>query len=163
MTNHSGSRASDRKGSRSTSCLLTAGVLALAVPSLSEATELSVALRGAPPDGTLVFQIYDAAAAFGRFRDPTHEIVLSAQGDGEYAERTGAPSRSSSGRRPRPQPAQKTRHSGARGPVGRPQITRTAGSIRTRALALGSAFGCGLLVCTLPRSSAQQIAVVEQI
>jgi len=84
MTNHSGSRASDRTGSSSTSCLLIAGLLALAVPSLSEAADLDVALRGAPPDGTLVFQIYDDADAFGRVRDPARETVLAAQGDGEY-------------------------------------------------------------------------------
>lgn len=66
------------------SCLLPVVLLALAVASPSEATELSVDLRGAPPDGTLVFQIYDDPDAFGRFRDPAREIVLSAQGDGEY-------------------------------------------------------------------------------
>jgi len=70
--------------SRSISCLLTSGLLALAVPSLSEAADLDVALRGAPPDGTLVFQIYDDPDAFGRFRDPAREIVLSARSDGEY-------------------------------------------------------------------------------
>jgi outer membrane protein len=59
-------------------------LLALAVPSLSEAADLSVALGGAPPEGRLVFQVYDDPDSFGRFRDPAREIVLSAQGDGEY-------------------------------------------------------------------------------
>ena len=65
-------------------CLLPAVLIALAVASPIEATELTVALRGAPPDGTLVFHIYEDPDAFGRFRDPAREIVLSAQGDGEY-------------------------------------------------------------------------------
>ena len=96
MTSHSGTRTSDRDRtshlrkvfepscSRSTSCLLPAVLLALAVSSPSEAADLDVALRGAPPDGTLVFQIYDDPDAFGRFRDPAREIVLPAQGDGDY-------------------------------------------------------------------------------
>ncbi len=70
--------------SRSTSCLLSTALLALAVSSPSGATDLGVALRGAPPAGTLVFQIYDDPDAFGRFRDPAREIVLPAQGDDEY-------------------------------------------------------------------------------
>jgi hypothetical protein len=90
MTNHPGNRVSDRTEqprlrnvfapgwSRSTSCLLTAVLLALAVPSLSEAGDLSVALGGAPPEGRLVFQVYDDPDSFGRFRDPAREIVLSA-------------------------------------------------------------------------------------
>lgn len=51
--------------------------LALAVSSISEAADLGVTLRGALPDGTLVFQIYGDPGAFGRFRDPAREIVLS--------------------------------------------------------------------------------------
>jgi outer membrane protein len=70
--------------SRSTSCLFATALLALAVPSLSGAADLSVALRGAPPNGALVFQVYDDPDAFGRFRDPAREVVLAAHGDGEY-------------------------------------------------------------------------------
>ncbi len=69
---------------RPTRCLVPVAFLALAISSISEAADLGVTLRGAPPDGTLVFQIYDDPDAFGRFRDPAREIVLPAQGDDEY-------------------------------------------------------------------------------
>ena len=48
------------------------------------ATELAVNLKTAPTEGTLIFQVYDAADAFGDLRDPAQEIALEARGDGEY-------------------------------------------------------------------------------
>ena len=38
-------------------------------------------LGNAPSEGSLVFQVYDSADAFGDFRDPAREIVLPAAGD----------------------------------------------------------------------------------
>ncbi len=38
-----------------------------------------------PDEGTLVFQVYDAADAFGDLRDPAQEIALPARGDGSYS------------------------------------------------------------------------------
>lgn len=49
-----------------------------------DAADLTVRLTGAPADGTLVFQVYDAADTFGDLRDPAQEIPLSARGDGDY-------------------------------------------------------------------------------
>lgn len=69
---------------RSSVCLASAVLFALWVPSPGEAADLGVALRGAPAEGTLVFQIYDDPDAFGRFRDPAREIVIPARGDDEY-------------------------------------------------------------------------------
>lgn len=51
---------------------------------VSEAADIEVRLDNAPDDGALVFQVYDAADAFGDLRDPAQEIVLPARGDGEY-------------------------------------------------------------------------------
>ena len=48
------------------------------------ATELAVNLKTAPTEGTLIFQVYDAADAFGDLRDPAREIAVEARGDGEY-------------------------------------------------------------------------------
>ena len=41
-------------------------------------------LTGAPGDGELVFQIYDAADAFGDLRDPAREVRMPAKGAGDY-------------------------------------------------------------------------------
>ena len=48
------------------------------------ATDLDVRLEGAPESGVLIFQVYDAADAFGDLRDPAQEIVVDARGDDEY-------------------------------------------------------------------------------
>lgn len=58
--------------------------LALFAPAGASAADLSIALRSAPADGSLVFQVYDEADAFGRFRDPVREATLPARGDGRY-------------------------------------------------------------------------------
>jgi outer membrane protein len=50
----------------------------------SDAADLTVSLRGAPEAGSLVFQIYDDADAFGRFRDPSSEILIPSKSDGQY-------------------------------------------------------------------------------
>ncbi len=57
---------------------------ALLTTSASQAADLDVRLEYAPDDGTLVFQVYDAADAFGDLRDPVREIELSANGSGTY-------------------------------------------------------------------------------
>lgn len=54
------------------------------VTSVSHAAELDVRLENAPADGTIVFQVYDAADTFGDLRDPAQEIALPARGDGDY-------------------------------------------------------------------------------
>ena len=51
---------------------------------VANATDITVRLGGAPASGSLVFQVYDSADAFGDLRDPAREIVLAAEGDGEY-------------------------------------------------------------------------------
>ena len=61
---------------------LAAGLLLL--PLAAPAADLTVRLENAPESGNLVFQVYDAADAFGDLRDPAKEIVLPARGDGEY-------------------------------------------------------------------------------
>ncbi len=53
-------------------------------PLIADSATLSVRLDNVPDEGTLVFQVYDAADAFGDFRDPANEIQLPANGDGEY-------------------------------------------------------------------------------
>ena len=64
-------------------------ILAVVVPALlalpAVAADLEVRLSGAPDHGELVFQVYDAADAFGDVRDPAQEIRLPARGDGSYA------------------------------------------------------------------------------
>jgi outer membrane protein len=55
------------------------------LPSISGAADLDLLLENAPDNGTLVFQIYDAADAFGDLRDPAQEFSLPAVGDGVYA------------------------------------------------------------------------------
>ena len=60
-----------------------ASVALLALPAV--AADLEVRLSGAPDDGELVFQVYDAADAFGDLRDPAQEIRMPARGDGGYA------------------------------------------------------------------------------
>ncbi len=59
-------------------------VVLLACPPIASAANLTVRLDNAPESGNLVFQVYDAADAFGDLRDPATEFVLSARGDGEY-------------------------------------------------------------------------------
>ncbi len=56
----------------------------LYLPVASNAAELNVRLGNAPTEGTLVFQVYDAADAFGDLRDPAREIAMPARGDGDY-------------------------------------------------------------------------------
>ena len=64
--------------------ILAAALLALlALPAA--AADLEVRLTGAPDDGELIFQVYDAADAFGDLRDPAQEIRMTAHGDGSYA------------------------------------------------------------------------------
>ncbi len=53
-------------------------------PPVSDAADLTLHLENAPDDGMLVFQVYDAADAFGDLRDPVQEISLPAVGDGIY-------------------------------------------------------------------------------
>lgn len=60
--------------------ILTAQLLT----AVLHAAELDVRLENAPVDGTLVFQVYDAADAFSDLRDPAQEIALPARGDGDY-------------------------------------------------------------------------------
>ena len=48
------------------------------------AAELTVRLDNAPADGMLIFQVYDAADAFGDLRDPAHQIAMPAVGEGVY-------------------------------------------------------------------------------
>ena len=54
-------------------------------PSIADAADLDLRLENAPDSGTLVFQVYDAADAFGDLRDPAQEFSLPAVGDGIYA------------------------------------------------------------------------------
>ena len=64
--------------------LLASGLPAfLALPAV--AADLEVRLSGAPEQGELVFQVYDAADAFGDLRDPAKELRMPARGDGRYA------------------------------------------------------------------------------
>ena len=53
-------------------------------PSVSDAADLELRLENAPDSGTLVFQVYDAADAFGDLRDPAQEYSQPAVGDGIY-------------------------------------------------------------------------------
>ena len=53
-------------------------------PSIADAADLDLLLENAPDNGTLVFQVYDAADAFGDLRDPAQEFSLPAVGDGIY-------------------------------------------------------------------------------
>ncbi len=61
-----------------------ASLAAFSLPFVSNAADLEVHLANAPDDGTLVFQVYDAADTFGDLRDPADEIALPARGDGSY-------------------------------------------------------------------------------
>jgi outer membrane protein len=54
-------------------------------PLSADAADLNLRLENAPDSGTLVFQVYDAADAFGDLRDPAQEFSLPAVGDGVYA------------------------------------------------------------------------------
>jgi len=64
---------------------LVAAAATLLVSAVCSATDLNVRLENVPDTGTLVFQVYDAADAFGDLRDPAMELALPAKGDGEYA------------------------------------------------------------------------------
>ena len=48
------------------------------------AADVDIRLENAPKTGTLIFQVYDAADAFGDLRDPAQEISMPAAGDGVY-------------------------------------------------------------------------------
>ena len=50
-----------------------------AFASLTHAADVSVRVQGAPPDGVLVFQVYDSPNAFGDFRDPIREMSAVAR------------------------------------------------------------------------------------
>ena len=52
--------------------------------SVSQSAELTVRLKDAPADGTLIFQVYDSANAFGDFRNPALEVRSSTRADGTY-------------------------------------------------------------------------------
>ncbi len=54
-------------------------------PFAGHAADLNVRLKNAPEKGELIFQVYDAADAFGDLRDPAKEVALTARGDGDYA------------------------------------------------------------------------------
>jgi outer membrane protein len=54
------------------------------LPSFSGAADLELRLENTPASGTLVFQVYDAADAFGDLRDPAQEFSQPAVGDGIY-------------------------------------------------------------------------------
>lgn len=41
-------------------------------------------LTGVPAEGSLIFQVYDSADAFGDLRDPAKEVAVQSKGDGEY-------------------------------------------------------------------------------
>jgi multidrug efflux pump subunit AcrB/outer membrane scaffolding protein for murein synthesis (MipA/OmpV family)/uncharacterized protein (DUF2141 family) len=84
-------RASSRQSGKAdgaTSRHAPVGLLALLgvglVPSVSDAAELELNLENVPENGNLVFQVYDAADAFGDLRDPALESALPAAGDGAY-------------------------------------------------------------------------------
>ena len=64
--------------------LLRISLLLALVPLNLQAANLTVRLTDAPADGTLVFQVYDAADTFGDLRDPAQQIPLPARGDGNY-------------------------------------------------------------------------------
>lgn len=66
-----------------TRCLLA--IAAVLMPLVSLAADVNVRLENAPVEGTLVFQVYDAADAFGDLRDPAREYFLPAAGDGVYS------------------------------------------------------------------------------
>lgn len=57
---------------------------ACVLSSVVYAADVDVRLANAPASGTLVFQVYDAADAFGDLRDPAKEFVLPAAGEGPY-------------------------------------------------------------------------------
>ena len=61
-----------------------AALAACLSPLTSLAADLEVRLANAPDDGTLVFQVYDAADTFSDLRDPVIEMALPARGDGTY-------------------------------------------------------------------------------
>lgn len=63
---------------------LLAGLGLCLAPFVASAADLSVRLSNAPAEGMLVFQVYDAADAFGDLRDPAQEQTLTARGNTEY-------------------------------------------------------------------------------
>lgn len=58
--------------------LLTGGI------STALAENITVRVHNAPPEGTLVLQVYDNADAFGDFRNPAREVRYSIEADGSY-------------------------------------------------------------------------------
>ncbi|MDJ0907177.1 MAG: MipA/OmpV family protein [Woeseiaceae bacterium] len=69
---------------RPTTTLWLLAASLIACPLFAAAADLTVRLENAPQSGNLVFQVYDAADAFGDLRDPATEVTLPARGDGEY-------------------------------------------------------------------------------
>lgn len=65
--------------------VLNAALAACIALPVAHAADLEVRLAGAPDGGELVFQVYEAADAFGDLRDPAMEVRMEARGDGEYA------------------------------------------------------------------------------
>ena len=53
-------------------------------PTVTDAADLELRLDNGPDDGVLIFQVYDAADAFGDLRDPAQEFSLPAGSDGTY-------------------------------------------------------------------------------
>ena len=51
---------------------------------VAHSADVDIRLENAPETGTLIFQVYDAADAFGDLRDPAREISMPAAGDGVY-------------------------------------------------------------------------------
>ncbi len=66
----------------STFILLLAATLLSA--TVVNAASIELRLANAPIEGTLVFQVYDAADTFGDLRDPALEIAMPARGEGPY-------------------------------------------------------------------------------
>lgn len=52
--------------------------------ALAQSAELTVRIKDAPADGTLIFQVYDSANAFGDFRDPARELRAQPRDDSTY-------------------------------------------------------------------------------
>jgi outer membrane protein len=52
--------------------------------ALAQSAELTVRIKDAPADGTLIFQVYDSANAFGDFRDPARELRAQLRDDSTY-------------------------------------------------------------------------------
>lgn len=59
-------------------------LFALLFASVASGAELDVRVSNSPPEGTLVFQVYDNPDAFGDFRSPSWEARLAVSPDGRY-------------------------------------------------------------------------------